>query len=188
MVLTSLNAFLTLETEYTVESFTSPEEALELLKTKTAEVIISDYLMPKMNGIQLLGQSRELQPEAARILLTGHADKAKPSPGSELIKDTTTQTFRQDVLEDFISSQRARDSTSNDGQADRQPVLFRETLRAERAAGYPDSAAIAAGVIRRLQFPARQQLSCWRRARAGGVPYVRLRPGAPDCATGTPAA
>ena len=75
MVLTSLNAFLTLETEYTVESFTSPEEALELLKTKTAEVIISDYLMPKMNGIQLLGQSRELQPEAARILLTGHADK-----------------------------------------------------------------------------------------------------------------
>lgn len=75
MVLTSLNAFLTLETDYTIESFTSPEEALELLKKKTAEVIISDYLMPRMNGIQLLAQSRDLQPEAARVLLTGHADK-----------------------------------------------------------------------------------------------------------------
>ncbi len=31
--------------------------------------------------------------------LTGNADKATPSPGSDLIKDTTTQTFRQDVLE-----------------------------------------------------------------------------------------
>ena len=28
------------------------------------------------NGIQLLAQSRRLQPETARVLLTGHADKA----------------------------------------------------------------------------------------------------------------
>ena len=31
--------------------------------------------MPKMNGIQLLGKAKELQPEASRVLLTGHADK-----------------------------------------------------------------------------------------------------------------
>jgi putative thioredoxin len=31
--------------------------------------------------------------------LTGNADTATRSPGSDLIKDTTTQTFRQDVLE-----------------------------------------------------------------------------------------
>ena len=31
--------------------------------------------------------------------LTGNAEKATPSPGSDLIRDTTTQTFRQDVLE-----------------------------------------------------------------------------------------
>ena len=28
-----------------------------------------------MNGIQLLAKAKELQPEAARVLLTGHADK-----------------------------------------------------------------------------------------------------------------
>jgi response regulator RpfG family c-di-GMP phosphodiesterase len=37
--------------------------------------VITDYLMPGMNGIQLLARAKELQPEAARILLTGHADK-----------------------------------------------------------------------------------------------------------------
>ena len=75
MVLTSLNAYLTLETEYVVETYTDPEEAIEFLKGNSADVVISDYLMPKMNGIQFLAQSKEVQPEAARILLTGHADK-----------------------------------------------------------------------------------------------------------------
>jgi response regulator RpfG family c-di-GMP phosphodiesterase len=31
--------------------------------------------MPKMNGIQLLAKVKETQPEASRVLLTGHADK-----------------------------------------------------------------------------------------------------------------
>jgi DNA-binding NtrC family response regulator len=39
------------------------------------DVAVSDYLMPKMNGIQLLGHIKELQPQASRVLLTGHADK-----------------------------------------------------------------------------------------------------------------
>ena len=75
MVLTSLNAYLTLETEYEVETFTDPEQALAHLGQQQAHVVISDYLMPKMNGIQFLGKSKDLQPEAARVLLTGHADK-----------------------------------------------------------------------------------------------------------------
>ena len=36
---------------------------------------VSDYLMPGMNGIQFLSRAKELQPEASRVLLTGHADK-----------------------------------------------------------------------------------------------------------------
>jgi len=75
MVLTSLNAYLMLETDYIVESFTDPEEAQEYLRKNLADVVVSDYLMPKMNGIQFLGQAKEVQPETARILLTGHADK-----------------------------------------------------------------------------------------------------------------
>jgi DNA-binding NtrC family response regulator len=75
MVITSVKAFLNLETDYTVHGFTNPEDAARFLETQPADVVVSDYLMPKLNGIQLLGKAKQLQPEAARVLLTGHADK-----------------------------------------------------------------------------------------------------------------
>lgn len=75
MVLTSIRAFLTLETEYNVQTFSDAERAAENLKVQRADVVISDYLMPKMNGIQFLAKAKEIQPETPRVLLTGHADK-----------------------------------------------------------------------------------------------------------------
>jgi DNA-binding NtrC family response regulator len=75
MVITSIKAYLQLESDYDVRGFSDPEEALRLIQKEPAGVIVSDYLMPKMNGIQLLGKAKELQPEASRVLLTGHADK-----------------------------------------------------------------------------------------------------------------
>ena len=75
MVITSIRAFLQIETEYAVNGFTHPEEAAKYLETTPVDVVVSDYLMPKMNGIQLLAKAKQFQPEAARVLLTGHADK-----------------------------------------------------------------------------------------------------------------
>ena len=75
MVITSIRAFLRLETDYGIHGYTSPEEAVKLLETHPVDVVVTDYLMPRMNGIQLLAKAKALQPEAARVLLTGHADK-----------------------------------------------------------------------------------------------------------------
>ena len=75
MVITSLRAFLALETEYQIQGFTDPEAAIAYLKANPVDVVVSDYLMPRVSGIQLLKKAKELQPEATRILLTGHADK-----------------------------------------------------------------------------------------------------------------
>jgi DNA-binding NtrC family response regulator len=75
MVLTSLRALLQLETEHDIHCFTDPAEAAKFLETNTVDVCVSDYLMPGMNGIQFLCRAKELQPEASRVLLTGHADK-----------------------------------------------------------------------------------------------------------------
>ena len=76
MILTSIRTLLLLETDYQVESFTNPIEAAKYLEKNPADVAVSDYLMPGMNGIQLLAEAKRLQPEATRVLLTGHADKA----------------------------------------------------------------------------------------------------------------
>lgn len=75
MVITSIRAYLTLETDYRVHGFTVPQEALKFLEEDEADVIVSDFLMPKMNGLELLSAAKEKQPEASRVLLTGHADK-----------------------------------------------------------------------------------------------------------------
>ncbi len=75
MVITSIKAFLQLETEFDVNGFTDPEEAARFAEDHEIDVAVSDYLMPKMNGIQLLGRVKAMQPEASRVLLTGHADK-----------------------------------------------------------------------------------------------------------------
>ena len=75
MVLTSLRSFLLLETDYEVETFSSPQTALAELREKPVELVISDYLMPGMNGIEFLLEVKRLHPFATRILLTGYADK-----------------------------------------------------------------------------------------------------------------
>jgi len=75
MVITSVKAFLQLETDYEIRGFTDPEEAATFAQSNPVDVAVSDYLMPKMNGIQLLAKVKQAQPEASRVLLTGHADK-----------------------------------------------------------------------------------------------------------------
>ena len=76
MVLASVRTLLLLDGEYEVRSFTNPLEAVKCLLEETVDVMVSDYLMPEMTGIQLLAHAKQLQPEATRLLLNGHADKA----------------------------------------------------------------------------------------------------------------
>ena len=75
LVLTSLSSFLSLETEYEVTTFTSAEEALKHLENSDVDLVMSDFLMPEMDGISFLSEVRKLKPEIPRIILTGYADK-----------------------------------------------------------------------------------------------------------------
>jgi len=75
IVLTSLSSLLSLETDYEVKTFLSSEEALKYIKNEDTDLVISDYLMPEMDGITFLGEVRKLKPEIPRIILTGYADK-----------------------------------------------------------------------------------------------------------------
>lgn len=75
MVLTSLSSFLNLETDYEVKSFTSANKALIYITNNEVDMVVSDYLMPEMDGMSFLSKVRELQPDVPRIILTGYADK-----------------------------------------------------------------------------------------------------------------
>jgi len=75
MVITSVRAYLELETEFEIHCFTEPEQAVKHMETHLVDIAVSDYLMPRMSGIQFLTRAKQIQPEASRVLLTGHADK-----------------------------------------------------------------------------------------------------------------
>jgi two-component system probable response regulator PhcQ len=58
----------------TVDCFSSPQEALEKARHTAYALVISDYRMPVMNGVQFLKAFRQIQPDAARLILSGYAD------------------------------------------------------------------------------------------------------------------
>jgi DNA-binding NtrC family response regulator len=51
-----------------------PAEVLEMVRKDHYHVVVSDQRMPKMQGVELLRQVREISPLTLCILLTGYAD------------------------------------------------------------------------------------------------------------------
>jgi two-component system, NtrC family, response regulator HupR/HoxA len=71
-VLDALEAVLA--AEFRVVRAEGGARALHVLETEDVSVIITDYRMPLMTGIELLRQSQEMAPEAVRIVLTAYTD------------------------------------------------------------------------------------------------------------------
>jgi len=72
LVRRSLSELLTLS-GYAVSTASDGKEALNLLKSYDADIIITDIKMPQMDGIQLLRQIRSLNRDIPVILITGYA-------------------------------------------------------------------------------------------------------------------
>lgn len=75
LVTSSLRNFLSLDLDVDVVIFNKPMEAKRHIEENPIDLIISDFLMPELDGIRLLSSARQRQPEAPRVLLTGYADK-----------------------------------------------------------------------------------------------------------------
>ncbi len=50
------------------------EDALEFIRKEDISVLVSDNLMPGMNGIELLSKVRVISPDVIRIMMTAHSD------------------------------------------------------------------------------------------------------------------
>ena len=57
-----------------VRTFSSPLLALEAAREEEFDLFISDYRMPVMDGIEFLKAAKAIQPDAARLILSGYAD------------------------------------------------------------------------------------------------------------------
>lgn len=68
-----------------VETCAHPTDALRRLHQQAYDIVVSDLAMPGMDGIALLGQARELQPDALRIMLLGPSDLARVIDGEHQV-------------------------------------------------------------------------------------------------------
>src|SRR4051812_14009243 len=59
---------------YRTVSAPSGKAALDLLRAQRFDLVVSDYRMPEMDGLELLRRCREELPNVRRVLLTAYAD------------------------------------------------------------------------------------------------------------------
>lgn len=69
-----LKALARLLKQYHLITANSGEEALSLAEEHVFDLVISDYRMPGLNGIDFLILFKRRQPDAIRVVLTGFAD------------------------------------------------------------------------------------------------------------------
>jgi len=68
---------LFLDSDYEILTAESGAEGLEVMSNNsTIQLVVSDYRMPKMNGVDFLKAVYEKWPETIRIVLSGYADTA----------------------------------------------------------------------------------------------------------------
>lgn len=75
MVTSAFKTLFKVEGFNDIHLFNSPKSAVEFLNSNRPDLIISDFIMPEMNGLEFLREAKKLYPEVSMILLTGYADK-----------------------------------------------------------------------------------------------------------------
>jgi len=64
-----------LRSHYAVDTSSNGQQGLEAISRQGPyAIVVSDYRMPGMDGVQFLSRVRELAPDSVRMLLTGYAD------------------------------------------------------------------------------------------------------------------
>ncbi|MBI1945887.1 MAG: response regulator [Deltaproteobacteria bacterium] len=61
--------------QYTLAFSGDPLDALARLTERPFDIVVSDYMMPNMTGVELLTRVHECRPATLRMMMTGHADK-----------------------------------------------------------------------------------------------------------------
>lgn len=76
----------------------SAAEALELCGKQAFDVVVTDYKMPKMNGVELIGRLRKLYPATAVILISGFTDTLgldEASTGADIVLQKSNNEVSQ---------------------------------------------------------------------------------------------
>src|SRR5579871_5582613 len=70
-IMTALCNTLQME-NYATTGFASAQDALKRLSIEPFDLLLTDLMMPEMNGIELVRAAQQINPDIAGIVMTGH--------------------------------------------------------------------------------------------------------------------
>jgi DNA-binding NtrC family response regulator len=85
---------------HTVNGFTSAEEALAHLTANPADVLVVDYKMPELTGLEFIKRAWALRPKVRVVMITAHGTR-------EVMTQANEQGVQTIVLKPFTPSELA---------------------------------------------------------------------------------
>ncbi|MFI5337667.1 MAG: response regulator [Opitutales bacterium] len=88
-----------------VLSFTKPADALRALDHSDVGLIVTDYHMPEMNGLEFIAEVQRRRPGIPAVMITAHEVNPVDQPGVGLpaLKAVVRKPFRWTALAEHIS-------------------------------------------------------------------------------------
>jgi len=101
------------ELGYTVYTGTNGQEALNVLQHQTVDLVITDFRMPNMDGVELINHIRQLRADLPIILLSGFVEPlglSEESTGADVVlsKSAGEMGFLVRSVRRLLSRQPAR--------------------------------------------------------------------------------
>lgn len=105
------------------------DEGLNLLRGRNYDLLISDYMMPGMDGLELITRARELSNELPIVVVTGYATTERVvnvmRAGADLVVEKPLELAElRDNVKSIIIAKRARQRQ----EVERSPGPFRNSL------------------------------------------------------------
>lgn len=72
-ILNTLLRYFNRKDKFEVDTFTNPITALEAIKNNNYDLVLTDIMMPEMNGVDLLKQIKEVKPDLNVVMMTAYS-------------------------------------------------------------------------------------------------------------------
>jgi len=72
-ILNTLLRYFNRKNKFEVDVFTNPVNALEAIKNNDYDLVLTDIMMPEMNGVDLLKKIKEVKPDVPVVMMTAYS-------------------------------------------------------------------------------------------------------------------
>jgi YesN/AraC family two-component response regulator len=92
---------LSFKEKFDVYTSKSPLEGIEIIKKEKISVVITDYKMPGMSGMELINQIKKFQPETICMILSAYVENEVITDKTKIFK-YILKPYRQSELLQYI--------------------------------------------------------------------------------------